>query len=410
MSNRSNALPAFHRVVKTLFLGILLTLTWANVDANVKANETPPAKSKIVTSSLLLDVTRAGDRLVAVGERGHILYSDDNGESWAQTIKSPVSVTLTAVTFPTPKMGWAVGHEGVILHSADGGETWVKQFDGAELLKSNLKLLKERYAQKQAAFAAYEEAYNELSEEEQQAKEIEYEDRNNEVIDAEFLVDDAQEYLKNGVTFPFLNVWFRTRFEGFAMGAYGQIVRTTNGGQSWDNYFQKVPNVRQFHYNAMIDHNRLLFMAGERGTIFRSANGGLAWEKLESPYIGSFFDILSVPNSDELIVFGLLGNAFRSTDNGQTWQRVNTTTDSGLAGGALKKNGELIFVGNDGAMVESSGNRQNFTVKFRQDRLNMSAVVEAENGNIVIAGQNGIRVMRADNGEDIALRQINPDS
>ena len=39
-------------------------------------------------------------RIVVVGEQGHILYSDDECEGWIQA-KVPVSVTLTAVCFPT---------------------------------------------------------------------------------------------------------------------------------------------------------------------------------------------------------------------------------------------------------------------------------------------------------------------
>ena len=83
----------------------------------------PAVKSPRATGSVLLDVTRAGQRLVAVGERGHVLYSDDNGQNWQQGAV-PVSVTLTAVHFPGAQKGWAVGHDGVVLHSQDGGENW----------------------------------------------------------------------------------------------------------------------------------------------------------------------------------------------------------------------------------------------------------------------------------------------
>jgi photosystem II stability/assembly factor-like uncharacterized protein len=69
-------------------------------------------------SSLLLDIAAAGDRLVAVGERGHILYSDDHGDSWVQT-RVPTSVMLTRVFFVSGDLGWAVGHDGNILVSAE---------------------------------------------------------------------------------------------------------------------------------------------------------------------------------------------------------------------------------------------------------------------------------------------------
>lgn len=79
-------------------------------------------KSNLVTQSLLLDITSAGDRLVAVGERGHIIFRD-LGQAWQQA-DVPVISQLTGVHFPTPKVGFAVGHEAMILRTADAGATW----------------------------------------------------------------------------------------------------------------------------------------------------------------------------------------------------------------------------------------------------------------------------------------------
>jgi len=73
--------------------------------------------------SLLLDVATAGDRLVAVGERGHVLYSDDGGRSWTQ-VPVPTRATLTGVHFEGADAGWAVGHDAVILRTLDGGLSW----------------------------------------------------------------------------------------------------------------------------------------------------------------------------------------------------------------------------------------------------------------------------------------------
>jgi photosystem II stability/assembly factor-like uncharacterized protein len=64
----------------------------------------------------------AGKRLVAAGERGRILISDDEGKTW-QTAASPVSVSLSALAF-SDKLGIAVGHNGTVLRSEDGGKNW----------------------------------------------------------------------------------------------------------------------------------------------------------------------------------------------------------------------------------------------------------------------------------------------
>jgi len=78
------------------------------------------------THGLLLGLARAGARLVAVGNDGHVLLSDDEGKSW-RLAKTPTEELLTAVVFPTPTEGWAVGQDEEILHSTDAGETWTQQ-------------------------------------------------------------------------------------------------------------------------------------------------------------------------------------------------------------------------------------------------------------------------------------------
>jgi photosystem II stability/assembly factor-like uncharacterized protein len=91
--------------------------------------DTPAMQSPLASRGLLTGLARAGDRVVAVGQRGHILWSDNAGQDWQQA-KVPVSSDLVAAHFPSASQGWAVGHDGVILHTADGGKSWQRQRDG----------------------------------------------------------------------------------------------------------------------------------------------------------------------------------------------------------------------------------------------------------------------------------------
>ena len=67
----------------------------------------------------LMDVARAGDRLVSVGERGFVLLSDDGGRTW-RAIGTPVNRTLTGVAFEDAKTGVAVGHGASLVRTEDG--------------------------------------------------------------------------------------------------------------------------------------------------------------------------------------------------------------------------------------------------------------------------------------------------
>ena len=91
--------------------------------------ETPATRSTFAPRALLNGLAPAGNSLVAVGQRGHVLYTADKGSTWQQATV-PVSSDLVAVHFPTPTTGWTVGHDGVVLRSTDSGATWTRQLDG----------------------------------------------------------------------------------------------------------------------------------------------------------------------------------------------------------------------------------------------------------------------------------------
>ena len=90
---------------------------------------------------LLLDGAVVGHDLVAVGERGTILRSSDNGLSW-ESAAVAASAALTGVAFaPDARHGWAVGHDALILATTDAGRTWSKQWQGANLTDSFLDVV-----------------------------------------------------------------------------------------------------------------------------------------------------------------------------------------------------------------------------------------------------------------------------
>ncbi|HWH81260.1 MAG TPA: glycosyl hydrolase, partial [Burkholderiaceae bacterium] len=58
----------------------------------------PSLVSAKSAGSAMLAIARAGKRLVAVGERGVVLLSDDDGSTWRQG-RAAASATLTALHF-----------------------------------------------------------------------------------------------------------------------------------------------------------------------------------------------------------------------------------------------------------------------------------------------------------------------
>jgi len=78
------------------------------------------------THGLVLGVARAGTRIVAVGDRSHVLLSDDEGLTW-RLGNVPSDLLLTAVVFTSASEGYAVGQDELLLHTTDAGETWTQE-------------------------------------------------------------------------------------------------------------------------------------------------------------------------------------------------------------------------------------------------------------------------------------------
>ena len=81
-------------------------------------------RAPLAYRSLLIGIASAGERFVAVGERGHVLLSDDKGRTWVQADLVPTQALLTGVCFMDARRGIAVGHDEVILATQDAGRTW----------------------------------------------------------------------------------------------------------------------------------------------------------------------------------------------------------------------------------------------------------------------------------------------
>ncbi|MBI3367916.1 MAG: hypothetical protein HY021_05555 [Burkholderiales bacterium] len=97
-----------------------LAVPWAAGAAY--APDGPARRRPLAAHSVCLDITLAGRRLVAVGERGHVLVCDDLGHQRRQASEVPTRTTLTAVHATDARTLWAVGHGGLILRSTDAGE------------------------------------------------------------------------------------------------------------------------------------------------------------------------------------------------------------------------------------------------------------------------------------------------
>ena len=100
--------------------GLLAYAPSALASSPAKAVVAVPLKPNKV---IMIDIARAGNRMVAVGERGVVFNSDDDGATWT-ALRTETTRTLTSVAFADAKIGVTVGHGGAIFRTEDGGTTW----------------------------------------------------------------------------------------------------------------------------------------------------------------------------------------------------------------------------------------------------------------------------------------------
>src|SRR5690554_3861150 len=154
--------------------------------------------------------------------------------------------------------------------------------------------------------------------------------------DLMFVIENMQSDLDIGPVNPLLGVWFENDQHGFVVGAYGMILRTQDGGNSWSDWAPKIQNAQNFHLNSITRvTGGALVIVGEAGQIHVSVDNGTTWERRESPYEGSLFGVIGTGQVNEILAFGLRGNMLFSTDLGKSWRMVPNSAGATLNDGAV---------------------------------------------------------------------------
>ncbi len=184
--------------------------------------------------------------------RAVVMKTTDGGDSW-QLIKGLVIPKLTRVRFDDPFNAWAVGDGGNLFRtgiykSQDGGKSWSSD---ESLERASFKDAQRTSNMSVVAINQHGKLTTLNGGKIKLAK-----------------VDGVREapYLP-----PFHHILMEDPTVGWAVGAEGQIVRTTDGGQRWNTYLPNELNFEtQVDYLARCLANGKLWIAGNPGTYFVS--------------------------------------------------------------------------------------------------------------------------------------------
>ncbi|WP_176512285.1 YCF48-related protein [Pseudomonas faucium] len=337
---RRSAWPLAAGAMLALALGI-----WADTAQAAGADEYS-SESARASQSLLIAAAHAGSRLVVVGDRGHILFSDDQGKTWTQA-RVPTRQLLTAVFFLDDKRGWAVGHDAQVLTSNDGGATWTKQFED---LSREAPLLDIAFLDAHHGFAVG--AYGAM---------LETTDGGQHWQDVGERLDNPDQFHLNGIAV--------VKDAGlFIVGEQGSMYRSGDNGQTWARL--EGPYEGSLFGVIGTASARTLLAYGLRGNLFRSTDFGDSWQPIEL-------------------------------------KAARGNLEFGLASATLLEDGSLVLVGNGGSVLRSHDDGQTFSVYNRSDRIALAGVSGLADGGLLLVGQGGVHVATAE-GADQANKEPRP--
>lgn len=274
-------------------------------------------------NGLLLSVTAADKRLIAVGGNGAIISSND-GVQWKQ-MPSPVDVTLTGVAFADGKHGWAVGHDALILYTADGGETWSIQNFQPDLNSPMFAVVAISPTQALAvgAFGTLKSTS----------------DAGASWKDVEAPALSTEKYHLNGIA--------QLPQQGFIVVGEGGLAGYSSDGLQWKRlsvpYTGSLFGVAPWGENGAIAY-------GMGGNVFTTDDvKENHWKKLNMPVGSSFFGSFPLPDGK----LGLVGGENKTVvvDRSGAATVISSASEGGQAtalAGGVSRDGQLIVVGERG--------------------------------------------------------------
>ncbi len=351
-----------HSAVATLIGWAALSAHGVHAQIAFPAVHRPALVVKAPERQFLLAAAQAGQRIVAVGERGVILLSDDDGQTWRQSSSVPVSITLTAVSFVNAQLGWAVGHGGTILHTTNGGNHWVLQASGVELAKSAVEV-----AQSLNATVPQSEADRALQ--------------------------SAQRLLADGPDKPLLDVHFQDASRGWVVGAYNLAFQTRDGGKTWVSARHLIDNPKEMHLYTVRSVGADIYILGEQGQMHRSSNGGQSFHALKSPYAGSWF-ALAANDDGALLAGGLRGNLFRSVNRGDSWEQITGVPPISFVAAASSSEKDVV-VANQAGHVFVVGPDAHPRPLYKSPGPGLTGVLPLKGGGLLVTGASGAKSIPA---------------
>jgi len=285
----------------------------------------PKPKSGVVVDVrsdriVLMDIAQTGNRLIAVGERGFTLVSDDGGKTWKGS-QTAVNRQLTGLAFRDDKVGVAVGHGGSFVRTEDGGTTWSKiavDEAGEDSLLGVTHLGGDHFIA-YGAFGLYFDSQD--AGKTWQRKTV--------------LSEDFDRHISQVIP---------VGTSLLLVAESGTLARSDDGGTTW---VALTSPYQGSYFGALAVKDGSVLAFGMRGNVYRSIDLGTTWQKIETGTTVSLMSGRQLADGRVMLV-GNSGLIAESADNGQSFVLHSAQPGKGFAALLEKSGGGIIFAGESG--------------------------------------------------------------
>ena len=284
---------------------------------------------------------------IVVGSYGKMMITSDGGSEWLNHT-SGITENLQDIQFINDSIGYAVGDNGKVRKTTDGGITWFSRMWG--FIHTSFKAVHFINENTGWVVGGYDPTIMKT-------------------------INGGTSWItiSSSATIPLEDVWFFNEDIGFIAGGinggdfgYGEILRTTDGGNNWSLVFSG-----SYVWHQLIFLDSLNGFAvgngraslGSWGEIFRSTDGGINWiSALEDGSVSSF-NTIAFWDTNQIWVGGGshyhypgLGKILFGRDQGENWSTQgefsNTIYDicfiNSSTGWAVGDNGTILHTTNGG--------------------------------------------------------------
>ena len=181
---------------------------------------------------------------------------------------------------------------------------------------------------------------------------------------------------------------------GFACGGQGTVIKTINGGRTWEilNDSSSIDL-----YDIKFVSTGKGFIVGEKGTILSTSDEGKTWQKLEADTTQSLFKIYFLKDNSVGFIIGASGTILKTQDYGNTWSPVTSPTGELLYSISFADYYNGFIVGWNGTIIKTTdqGNSWISEKSFSDKYIRDICFINKTTG--VLVGGSG-EIARTDNG------------